>query len=474
MMKINKKLSSITSIFGLSLLASCSYGKAGVNVYVKNNCETTQYVESLVDNQKMPVEAVVSHQRLLLGYIDTGYLSDNIKVQYQVYQDTLNENKLGDVEINLDNYWSKNQYLAKTDSQNIAIDIPERSWQNWIGTPNITLELCPHQTLDILKDSLLDGVKRVVVFGDSLSDEGNLFSLTQGAIPSTRNYYNVMFSNGNTWSAMLRNALSTADIKLSNYAVGGATAIDHNTTNQLSYNLTYETYMYQSNALYENWHDAASTLAIIWIGGNDYLMQPATLDEKAQQQLTTEVVRAIKATIDELIASGMKKFIIFNLPDLSRVPSSIMINKNTQVTEKLTHQHNKELKQMIALLGQAYPSDYVFKEVDVSSLFQQFTDKSKCKAVNDQYHTMIEVTDLPCYRGGYSWVNIDLLKAAYSAYTEQLLPGLMSLKDMIYNSYQYFNVCSNPENYLFYDYVHPTAQIHEIIYQQLLLKAINS
>jgi len=469
MIPLNQKLSLITCTFGLLLVSSYSYAKAGINVYVENNCDKAQYIESQSDSIENAMKEIRPYQRIFLGYIDTGYLSSNVDIKYLVHDDNIKQNQLATVDIALYNYWSKNEYIVKSDnSDNVAIDVPTRTWQNWVGTPNVTIELCSKKRLEIAKGSLLDGVKRVIIFGDGLSDEGNLFSVSQGAVPSARNYYNGMFSNGNTWSASLRSQLSEHGVKMSNYAVGGATALSYADVEHLPYTLTDQTYMYHANALRENWHDANSTLAIIWIGGNDYLTQPASLDAKSQQQLTTDVIATIKAAIDALISAGINKFLIVNLPDLSRVPSSKIINKNVNVTHALTEQHNKKLQQMINTFAEQYPEGYTFKSINIGEFFQKFMDKSQRQGLNDQYHTEIVNIDFPCYQGGYSWINSEMVKVAYSAYSEQVLPSLINVKDMIYNTYKYFNACSNPEKYLFYDYVHPTSQMHKVIYEQII------
>ncbi len=202
MIQLKRNISGVSTVLGLSLLASCSYAKAGINVYVKNNCNSLQYVEQRVDGIAKTTKEILAYQRLMLDYVDTGYYAYNSNVDYFIYEDKPKQQLLGSVNLALHNYWSKNEYFATASNVNIDIDLAHRSWHNWAGTPNIIFELCPNKAFEISKDSLFDGVNRVVIFGDSLSDEGNLFALTQGVIPSSRNYYNGMFSNGNTWSAI--------------------------------------------------------------------------------------------------------------------------------------------------------------------------------------------------------------------------------------------------------------------------------
>lgn len=61
----------------------------------------------------------------------------------------------------------------------------------------------------------------VVTFGDSLSDNGNLYAMTGGAAPPAPYYWNGRFSNGPVWPEYVADRLGLSDRHL-NYAVGGA------------------------------------------------------------------------------------------------------------------------------------------------------------------------------------------------------------------------------------------------------------
>ena len=60
-----------------------------------------------------------------------------------------------------------------------------------------------------------------VVFGDSISDTGNLYALTGGAIPPAPAYVDGRFSNGSVWVEYLAERLDLVG-KLENYSFGGA------------------------------------------------------------------------------------------------------------------------------------------------------------------------------------------------------------------------------------------------------------
>src|SRR5215831_1356590 len=63
---------------------------------------------------------------------------------------------------------------------------------------------------------------RIVVFGDSLSDTGNFYSLTGNQLPPSP-YSNGRFSNGSLWVEYLADDLGMQVLQEDNYAVAGAT-----------------------------------------------------------------------------------------------------------------------------------------------------------------------------------------------------------------------------------------------------------
>jgi phospholipase/lecithinase/hemolysin len=62
---------------------------------------------------------------------------------------------------------------------------------------------------------------RLFVFGDSLSDTGNLYAMTGGYPPPP--YWNGRFSNGKLWVEYLADSLQMPIAAGDNYAVAGAT-----------------------------------------------------------------------------------------------------------------------------------------------------------------------------------------------------------------------------------------------------------
>ena len=186
-------------------------------------------------------------------------------------------------------------------------------------------------------------INKILVFGDSLSDSGNIYQLTysgqnitkyiktltnyypDGIIPAKYNepYYGGRFSNGKLWVEDLANFFGIRDTNIhryasfENYAYGGAWSSLLNTDSKIpavnffppsiemqvdGYALEHTTKTVQPN-----------TLAIFMIGANDYLN-----DRKDIDKATTNSVNAQMAAIKNLYAHGIRHFLVAGLPDLSK------------------------------------------------------------------------------------------------------------------------------------------------------------
>ncbi len=69
----------------------------------------------------------------------------------------------------------------------------------------------------------------IVAFGDSLTDTGNMFGLTNECYPVAGFYFDGHFSNGMIWIEYVAEAMGIEPESVTNYAVGGATTGRDNT-----------------------------------------------------------------------------------------------------------------------------------------------------------------------------------------------------------------------------------------------------
>lgn len=166
---------------------------------------------------------------------------------------------------------------------------------------------------------------RVVTFGDSLSDNGNLFAVA-GTPPAP--YFQGRFSNGPTWvellnGPMLRGITLTPGTNTSasnvNIAFGGArtdsvVALPPGTGTQIS------------QFLLAGGKFASGDLVTLWGGANEFIQRmslpvnPATI----QGELTTIMSTAagnIGTQVGALANAGAGTIVVVNLPDLGAAPA---------------------------------------------------------------------------------------------------------------------------------------------------------
>jgi phospholipase/lecithinase/hemolysin len=150
----------------------------------------------------------------------------------------------------------------------------------------------------------------VIAYGDSLSDNGNLYALDGGLSPLSPPYYKGRFSNGPVTVEQLAGSLGAP---LMDFAYGGATTgtgptvgpIGIGMLNQVPYSFTFGSV---TSAL-------PSALVVVWGGPNDF----------ADFGLTTAVADAAVANlvteVDTLKGAGAKHILVPGMPDLGLTPA---------------------------------------------------------------------------------------------------------------------------------------------------------
>jgi phospholipase/lecithinase/hemolysin len=192
------------------------------------------------------------------------------------------------------------------------------------------------------------------VFGDSLSDNGNLAVLT-GDFPDPPSYDN-SFTNGPVAVQLLAESLGlSANASLwlgapptpagTNYAVGGATAATPTATginllNQIGAYSAYAAGKADPNALY-----------VVMIGGND--VRDAALGVGVDA--VTQGVDAELTAISALSEEGAKHFLVVNVPNVGLIPEFA--------------QENPTLAPMATAFSQLYDADLSggLKDLDLAA-----------------------------------------------------------------------------------------------------------
>lgn len=289
---------------------------------------------------------------------------------------------------------------------------------------------------------------QLYVFGDSLSDPGNVFNVTEftpliPTIPESPPYFEGRYSNGPIWVDQLAKALDLTPTPSTDLAVlfpgfpvrspitttpnFGVSFFFNGATPNQSVNFAfggaqtgfagsgdYGRFLPGVLRQIEGFSDdlsVANTVAnpralyVIWAGANDYQTADNPNPEASVGNLATAV--------NSLFNLGARNFLVPNLPDLGRTALALErgAQESTRLTN-LTNAHNVLLDATLSNLSQSL-TDIQLVPLDVYSLFDE--------AIANP--------------AAFGLTNI----------TQACLDTL---------------ICPNPNEYLFWDGIHPTTTAH--------------
>jgi thermolabile hemolysin len=183
---------------------------------------------------------------------------------------------------------------------------------------------------------------RIVVFGDSLSDDGNYILFPDQPEPDPDRYWQGRFSNGPVWVEYLAMP-QRLDAPLTNRAFGGA-----ETSSELPPGLLEQVWFY---ILEGDPPFSRDTLFVVWIGGNDHLNSG-----RGAQAAVENIEEALEALID----FGARHLLVLNLPDLGVIPDTLGTEEAAPATQ-FTLDFNAALGSLLDRLSQAHPSVAVYE-----------------------------------------------------------------------------------------------------------------
>jgi outer membrane lipase/esterase len=285
---------------------------------------------------------------------------------------------------------------------------------------------------------------RIVVFGTSLSDSGNAFALRGGTntppdydmdpllvpqVPYTRGGHH--FTDGATWVEQFARSRGLAgsvrpafasEGKGSNYAVGAARAYEDGRNLNLSAQV--EAFLQDVN------HAApADALYAIEMGGNDIRDALVAYSQGANGAAILQLANiAIAQNVQRLHAAGARNFLIWRAPNVGLTPAMRTLDRlspgTAQFATQLTMGFNAGLDQVVAQLS-ALPG------INIARL--------------DAFAMITELVATPSAFG--------LTNVTATCVTPNVAP---------------FH-CDRPDEFLFWDGIHPTAAVHAITAQRAAL-----
>lgn len=270
-------------------------------------------------------------------------------------------------------------------------------------------------------------INKIVVFGDSLSDNGNLYEYMQHQIPESPPYYEGRFSDGPIWVERLAESVFPKNPKahLLDYAFGGAGISEDDEDDVL---LTLKKEIDGFLLSHKNKADPAS-LYIVWIGANNYLALPDNYEESLDI-----VNRGLVHSLERLAKAGARKILVVNLPDLGKTPAAAGFDARENLTY-LSKEHNSRLLESIKSLQVNYPH-VKWVHYDVGTKLDEILNEPASYGFNNTTET--------CY---------DALV------DKNQKPSILSMVASVSANTR----VDNCEGYLFFDPVHPSSAAHKII-----------
>lgn len=270
-------------------------------------------------------------------------------------------------------------------------------------------------------------VRNIVVFGDSLSDNGNFYNFMNQQMPESPPYFEGRFSDGPVWIERLAAAYypNAPKAHLQDYAFGGA-GVSEDDEDDVLFTLRKEVNTYLEE---HSQKASADTLYVVWIGANNYLGLPED-GEKTLKDVNLGIVHGLQ----KLVEKGAKNFLILNLPDLGRTPAATEFN-SVEMLSYFAKKHNTALDESMAELKYSYP-EVNWLYYDLNQMFTNVLDHPEEYGITNTTDTCLESS-------------LDKNDA------KSMLNIAVTVKP---SSPQ--NTC---ERFLFFDLVHPTAYAHQVM-----------
>ena len=268
-------------------------------------------------------------------------------------------------------------------------------------------------TLALNSPFLKNRFGQLIVFGDSLSDTGNVYKLTNREFPFTPPYYRGRYSNGPIWSDRLEVLFKKS------FAYGGATTDNNLVQGAARLGTVPVPGIRQQVATYLNTthktiiDKIVPTLYILWGGGNDFSRNSSI----SPLQIASSLMNSVR----DLLNAGVKNVLVFNQPPGNLSPFGRRLNQPVLLAA-LTAGINNAIAASLAALKPFYP-DSSLHLFDVHGLLIEIISN----ASSIKFDNTID----------QCWITIN---------TTTLVQN-----------------CTNPNKYVYIDDIHFTAPVHQLI-----------
>ncbi|KAJ3197149.1 hypothetical protein HK101_005666 [Irineochytrium annulatum] len=246
----------------------------------------------------------------------------------------------------------------------------------------------------------------VVAFGDSFSDNGN--ALAMFGIPKPP-YFQGRFSNGPVWVEHLADRLGA---KLHDLAVEGGVISDADIPKDAlpASDLAMQLKNYTQKVL-----DPATTLYTVFCGGNDFIDNMPVALKTGVLPNVTMISGDMVAFLSDLVKANATNILLMNLPPIEASPLVIQsIGPFAPIVAKLPVQYNQQVAAGVQAIAAA--------------------------------------------NAGLKLQTFDFYALVKNLIADTALFPIVNRSCLVNTT-----ACSDPDSYLFWDHLHPTAKAHSLL-----------
>ncbi|WP_454878852.1 SGNH/GDSL hydrolase family protein [Serratia inhibens] len=259
-----------------------------------------------------------------------------------------------------------------------------------------------------------EGINKIIVFGDSLSDTNNVFNASLWRFPNPKSWFLGRFSNGPIWVEYLA---KQSHLPVYNWAVGGAAS---NQQKLMIPGLLDQVNSWLIHMKKAKNYRPENSLFTIWIGANDLVSY-----NQGVEGLITHQSKAL----NRLVSAGARKVLVLNLPDITRAPEFAFRQDGEKIKRQID-EYNTRIKQVVDDINRGYsePPVIIF---DLATLFTDMLDNPARYQVTEVKKACLDI-QAP---SPLNYINAIPVRAA----------------------------CTNADRFVFWDLLHPTTHTHRLL-----------
>ncbi len=288
-------------------------------------------------------------------------------------------------------------------------------------------------------------------------------------------YWKSRFSNGRVWNEYLAEMFSIRkgddDVYL-NRAFGGSWAATYDTQLTVwnlirhplgiiktlivgklippSLGLTVQAYLLEHQKL------SNQTVYFVYSGGNDYinaLQYDEKYDPTVMSAYIDNVVDGISSSVLNLAQAGARRFVVLGVPHVGDTPKFVNTT-DREILNMASDEHNERLAGRIDEWRQLYPdADFLFINT------QEYQEKA---ANEPEAFGFTNVTDA-CIDVKFPMYHL-LNNSAFSKNFVLKYAQVLQYRDKSFAANENnYHMCDVPENYLFWDEIHPSTKAHHFL-----------